>query len=85
MNKISFLLISISLVSFSMSQNSQPVAAKKSKQLTIHNHTRIDDYYWMNERDSKPVLDHLKFVNEYTENYFKPRQGLVGGIMKEFD
>jgi len=68
-----------------MSQNTQPIATKKSKQLTIHNHTRIDDYYWMNERDSKPVMDHLKLENEYTENYFKPLQGLVGGLMKEFD
>ncbi len=68
-----------------MAQNPQPIATKKSKQLTIHNHTRIDDYYWMNERDSKPVLDHLKLENEYTENYFKPLQGLVGGLMKEFD
>ena len=68
-----------------MAQNSQPVAPKKNKQLTIHNHTRFDDYYWMNERDSKPVLDHLKLENDYTENYFKPLQNMVNGLMKEFD
>lgn len=68
-----------------MAQNSQPIAPKKNKQLTIHNHTRFDDYYWMNERDSKPVLDHLKLENEYAENYFKPLQNMVTGLMKEFD
>ena len=85
MIKTSILAVSISLVSFSMAQTTQPLAAKNSKKLSIHNHTRIDDYYWMNERDSKPVLDHLKLENDFTENYFKPLQGLVSGLMKEFD
>ena len=65
MIKTSILAISISLVSFSMAQTTQPLAAKNSKKLSIHNHTRIDDYYWMNERDSKPVLDHLKLENDF--------------------
>jgi oligopeptidase B len=85
MIKTSILAVSISLVSFSMAQTTQPLATKNSKKLSIHNHTRIDDYYWMNERDSKPVLDHLKLENDFTENYFKPLQGLVSGLMKEFD
>jgi oligopeptidase B len=85
MIKTSILAVSISLVSFSMAQPTQPLATKNSKNLSIHNHTRIDDYYWMNERDSKPVLDHLKLENDFTENYFKPLQGLVSGLMKEFD
>lgn len=67
------------------SQVQEPIAPKKPKALTIHNHTRNDDYYWMNERDSKPVLDHLAKENDYNNEYFKPIQGLVQSLMTEFD
>lgn len=67
------------------SQVQEPIAPKKPKALTIHNHTRNDDYYWMNERDSKPVLDHLAKENAYNNEYFKPIQGLVQSLMTEFD
>lgn len=67
------------------SQVQEPIAPKKPKALTIHNHTRNDDYYWMNERDSKPVLDHLAKENAYNNEYFKPIHGLVQSLMTEFD
>jgi len=67
------------------SQVQEPIAPKKPKALTIHKHTRNDDYYWMNERDSKPVLDHLAKENAYNDEYFKPIQGLVQSLMTEFD
>ena len=67
------------------SQVQEPIAPKKPKALTIHNHTRNDDYYWMNERDAKPVLDHLAKENAYNDEYFKPIQGLVQSLMTEFD
>ena len=47
------------------SQTQEPTAKKISKKLSKHNHERIDDYYWMNERDSKDVLDHLNKENAY--------------------
>ncbi len=62
-----------------------PVAIKNPKTLTKHNHQRVDDYYWMNERDSKPVLEHLAKENEYQSEYFKPLKPLIDGLMKEFD
>ena len=43
-----------------------PVAEKIEKELTIHGHTRIDNYYWLNQRDDKKVLDYLRAENEYT-------------------
>jgi oligopeptidase B len=68
-----------------MAQNNQPIASKQAKKLIAHNHTRIDDYYWMNERDSKPVLDYISLENKYAEEYFAPLNGMVDGLMKEFD
>lgn len=42
-----------------------PVAEKKAKELTIHEDTRIDNYYWLNERENPEVLKYLKAENEY--------------------
>lgn len=42
-----------------------PVAEKIGKELTIHGHTRIDDYYWLNERENPKVLEYLTAENEY--------------------
>lgn len=69
----------------SFAQVSEPVANKSPKKLTIHNHTRVDDYYWMNERDSKPVLEHLEKENAYAKAYFKPLEGMVNTLITEFD
>ncbi len=63
----------------------EPTAKKISKKLSKHNHERIDDYYWMNERDSKDVLDHLNKENAYCEKYFEPLNGLVDKLLNEFD
>ena len=43
-----------------------PQAQKIPKDVTVHHDTRIDDYYWLKERDTQPVLDYLKAENDYT-------------------
>ena len=43
-----------------------PQAQKIPKDVTVHQDTRIDDYYWLKERDTQPVLDYLKAENDYT-------------------
>lgn len=44
-----------------------PKAPKKETILEKHGDQRIDNYYWMNERDSPEVLAYLKAENEYFE------------------
>lgn len=44
---------------------SPPIATKKPKELTIHDDIRIDDYYWLNERENPEVIDYLNAENEY--------------------
>ncbi|MCF6279624.1 MAG: S9 family peptidase [Flavobacteriaceae bacterium] len=44
-----------------------PRATKKPKELKIHNDTRIDDYYWLNERKNPEVIDYLNAENAYFE------------------
>jgi oligopeptidase B len=49
-----------------------PLAQKKPFPMTIHNHTRIDDYYWLNNRENPEVIDYLNAENTYTEKVMAP-------------
>ncbi|WP_461636905.1 S9 family peptidase [Labilibaculum euxinus] len=48
-----------------------PVAKKIAKELTIHGDTRIDNYYWMNQREDTAVINYLKAENSYTDAMMK--------------
>ena len=63
----------------------KPIATKIPKELLAQKHKRIDNYYWMNQRDSSDVLEYIRQENEYCENYFKPLNSLVDELMEEFD
>jgi len=45
-----------------------PVAAKKAKELTKHGQTRIDNYYWLRERENPEVISYLEAENAYRES-----------------
>ena len=42
-----------------------PVAKIIPHKLVKHKHTRIDDYYWLNDRENPEVIDYLNKENEY--------------------
>ncbi len=42
-----------------------PVANQIPHELTIHGDTRIDPFFWMNQRDNPNVTDYLEAENEY--------------------
>ncbi len=44
-----------------------PIAAKKPKELITLGHTRIDNYYWLNDRDNPDVIDYLNAENSYLD------------------
>jgi oligopeptidase B len=48
-----------------------PVAAKKPHELTMHGHTRIDNYYWLRERENPEVIAYLEAENAYRESLMK--------------
>lgn len=45
--------------------NIPPVAKIIPKSLEKHGHVRIDNYYWLNERENLEVIDYLNKENEY--------------------
>jgi oligopeptidase B len=61
----------------------QPVAKKEAKELTIHNDSRIDNYYWMNKRDSQDVINYLNSENEYTDQMMNHLDGFQDELFNE--
>ncbi|MFV0237000.1 MAG: S9 family peptidase [Flavobacteriales bacterium] len=48
-----------------------PKAKTISHKITTHDHTRIDPYYWMNDRENSEVIDYLNQENNYLKNVLK--------------
>ncbi|TVZ13916.1 S9 family peptidase [Maribacter sp. MAR_2009_72] len=45
-----------------------PVARKIPKELIKHNDVRIDEYYWMNQKEDQEVISYLNAENAYYES-----------------
>ena len=54
-----------------------PVAQKVPKDVTVHGDRRIDDYFWLREKDSPAVLQYLRAEAAYTDAAFaRPSEAL---------
>jgi len=60
-----------------------PKANKIRKKLTIHNDTRVDNYYWLNQREDENVIKYLDAENEYLKSQLKHTEGLQKTIYNE--
>ena len=60
-----------------------PMAKKVPKELTIHGDTRVDNYYWLNERESPEVIAYLEAENAYTEAMMKRTEPLQEKLYDE--
>lgn len=65
-------------------QNMQPPKAKKiEKKLEKFGDVRIDNYYWLNDRENPEVIDYLKAENAYTEAQLKDTENFQQILFKE--
>ena len=86
MHKIHYLLV---LIIFGACQekmnekNLPPICEKQEKLLSIHNHNRIDNYYWLNDRENSKVIDYLNQENDYTSNQMKDTEGFQKNLFNE--
>lgn len=60
-----------------------PTAKKIQEALTIHGDTRIDNYFWLKERDNPEVIEYLKAENEYKDAMLKHTVKLQKKLYKE--
>jgi oligopeptidase B len=60
-----------------------PVAPKHPTKLEKHGDVRIDDYYWMNNREDQQVLDYLNAENEYYQKMTAHTAAFQDTLFKE--
>ena len=75
MNK--YIIIAVAFITFACSKPTAemedtkiqaPTCKKIPKELTIHGDTRIDNYFWLNERENPEVIDYLNAENTYADS-----------------
>ena len=60
-----------------------PTAAKKPKTIVQHGQTRVDDYFWLRERQNPQVIEYLKAENAHTAATLEPLAGLTETLYQE--
>ncbi|ALJ06578.1 protease 2 [Pseudalgibacter alginicilyticus] len=60
-----------------------PIAKKKPHKLSIHNDVRIDDYYWLNDRENPEVIDYLNAENNYTKSMMQHTESFQKVLFEE--
>ena len=60
-----------------------PKADKEDKILEIHGDTRVDPYYWLNERENPNVISYLEEENNYSKSVLKSTEKFQGKLFDE--
>lgn len=60
-----------------------PIAKKIAKELTKHNDIRVDNYYWLNDRENTEVIDYLNQENDFTTETLKHTEAFQKDLFEE--
>lgn len=60
-----------------------PIAPQKAQLLETHGHERIDNYYWMNDRENPEVIGYLEAENAYLKEVMKPTEEFQKSLFEE--
>lgn len=60
-----------------------PTTEKKPKDVTVHGDARIDDYFWLREKENPAVRAHLEAENAYTDAVMAPTKPLQEKLYAE--
>src|SRR5680860_550206 len=85
------LLILMGSFTFATAQNpkdlkkdsTSPVAQKIAKELQAHKSVRVDNYYWMNEKENPEVISYLEEENDYNEKVTLNTKAFQEKLFKE--
>ena len=80
---IGLLFIVTSCEKLEESKMTPPKAKKIKKELTTHNDTRIDNYYWLKDREDPKVIKYLENENEYSDAVMKDTKKLQTKLYDE--
>lgn len=60
-----------------------PQVSKKPKKLRKHKDVRIDNYYWLNDKENPEVIDYLNAENAYTKQIMQHTEGFQKELFEE--
>ena len=60
-----------------------PVADRKPQTITVHGDSRVDNYFWLREKQNPKVMEYLKAEDAYADAVMKPLTGLQDKVFKE--
>jgi oligopeptidase B len=60
-----------------------PIAEIIPKEMTIHGDTRVDNYYWLNQRENPKVIEYLEAENAYNDAVMKHTEPLQEKLFNE--
>lgn len=60
-----------------------PQASKQPEELTKHDHTRIDNYYWLNDRENPEVIAYLEAENQYLDTILSHTKSFQETLFEE--
>ena len=60
-----------------------PVAPKIPKVLETHAHQRVDQYYWMNDRENPEIIAYVEAENAYTKSVMAPTEDFQTELFEE--
>lgn len=80
---LAILALSLFACSGENTSSPMPTAEKRPVTLEINGDERIDDYFWLRERDNPEVIAYLEAENNYTEKALGPFKGLQTVLFDE--
>lgn len=60
-----------------------PIAAKRDHIIETHGHSRLDPYYWMNDRENPEVINYLNEENDFTKEVMKSTETFQEDLFQE--
>lgn len=83
-----YLIIAITLLAACQQKKNEssmtpPIAEKQPHEMTIHGHTRTDNYFWLKEREDEKVIQYLEEENAYTSEVLADTKQFQEDLYKE--
>jgi oligopeptidase B len=63
--------------------SSFPIASKRPYEITQHGQTRIDNYYWMRDKDDPETMQHLRAESDYLDEMMQHTKPLQESLFLE--
>jgi len=75
--------VSIAFLGGEQADGMPPVAQKIPKTDTLHNDVRVDDYFWLRDRNDQAVIEYLNAENTFTEKVMQHTEAFQDTLYKE--